>query len=65
MKTYDKCPTCGWNPYGQDKEYVVGGSVLRKTTNYQGACGGYDGTSWNEHYRCPKCNSYFVTETGT
>lgn len=65
MKTHENCPTCGWYPFGRDEEYKVGGSVLCKITDFQYAGGGASGEYWKEHYRCPKCNTRFITDSGT
>ena len=64
MKTWSACPKCGWCP-DCDKEYKVGGSVLRKISGFTEVGGGADYSDWYEHFCCPRCKVYFVMANGT
>jgi len=59
------CPKCGWSPLDREKEYKLGGPVLRKITDYEEVHGDIDYLSWIEHYRCPKCKTEFTVDSGT
>jgi Zn finger protein HypA/HybF involved in hydrogenase expression len=59
--TWYTCPTCNWNTTDVD-DYDNCKSFLGSSGYYQH----YDcGSSWTEHWKCPRCGTKFDVNNGT